>query len=865
MAAAAFPSPPSTINQRHHRRQGPLVSPVQVNANSLNGRQVVWTEKIREFTRSGQYNDALSTYINMLCTGVSVDNFVFPAVIKAATALGDLSVGRQTHGLAVKTGYDCSTAVCNTIITLYGRCGRTVDALQLFDAMPQRDHVSWNSVIAALCEAEDYEMALWLFREMQREPHVEPTSFTLVSGALACGRLHELLLGRELHGFAMKCGLLDAQTFASNALISMYASLGKIKEARAVFNLAHAGRNIDLVSWNTMIAAYTHNDFSVEALHFFYLLMTEEHVPELDGVTIASILPACAQTRCLRLGREIHAFALRNKGIFLNDYVASALVDMYCNCGRVGAGVKVFEMVPSNKKIGLWNAMITGYAQNEFDSDALELFVDMLSNGITPNPTTMASVLPACSRSHGFNGGRDVHSMVLKLGFVLDRFVQNALVDMYSRVGKIEISKRIFQLMGNRDLVSWNTMITGYVICGYHDEALKLLGEIQKSSGGYLRPNSVTLMAALPACAYLAALTKGKEMHSYALKNDLLYSNIGVGSALVDVYAKCGCLGVARRVFDEMPERNVITWNSLILGYGMHGQGEEALDLFYKLETEEKVQPNEVTFIAVLAACSHSGLVKQGKEIFDKLRRIEYTIEPQPDHYACMVDLLGRAGQVEEAYELILSMSNKPDASVWSSLLGACRIHNNVALGEIAADHLFALEPQVPSHYVLLSNIYAASGQWEAVTKVRGTMKERGVKKEPGCSWIEIGNEIHNFLVGDGVHQQCEQVYEFLDELLEEMKKGGYVPDTSCVLHDIEDDQKELLLHRHSERLAIAFGILNTPPGAVIRVTKNLRVCNDCHNAIKIISKITERRILVRDIRRFHHFRDGECSCGDYW
>ncbi|CAN6454760.1 unnamed protein product [Victoria cruziana] len=865
MATAAFLTPPSPTNHHHHHHQIPLVSHVEVNFDSLSQRQVMCTEKIREFTRSGKYNDTLNTYVDMLSNGDPVDNFVFPAVIKAATSLEDLFTGRQAHGLAVKTGYDCSTAVCNALITLYGRRGQMADALQMFNEMAQRDDVSWNSIIAALCEAEDYEMALWLFRKMQREPHVEPTSFTLVSGALACGHLHELLLGRELHGFSMRSGLLDAQTFANNALISMYASLGKINKARAVFNLAYASRNIDIISWNTMIAAYTHNDLFVEALHFFHFMMIEENVAKPDSITIASILPACAQTRCLRLGREIHAFSLRNKGIFLNDYVASALVDMYCNCGRVETGVRVFEMVPDNKKIGLWNAMITGYGQNEFDSDAIELFVDMLSSGITPNPTTMASIFPACSRSRWFNGGRDVHSMVLKLGFVLDRFVQNALVDMYARVGKIEISKGIFQLMENRDLVSWNTMITGYVICGYHDEALKLLGEMQKSNGGYLRPNSVTLMAALPACAYLAALMKGKEMHSYALKNDILYSNIGVGSALVDVYAKCGCLGAARRIFDEMPKRNIITWNSLIMGYGMHSQGEEALDLFYKLEMKEKVQPNEVTLIAIFAACSHSGLMKQGKEIFKKLKRLEYSIEPQSDHYACMVDLLGRAGQLEEAYQLILSLPYKPDASVWSSLLGACKIHNNVELGEIAANHLFTLEPQVPSHYILLSNIYAASGQWEAVSNVRGTMKERRVKKEPGCSWIEIGNKIHNFLVGDGVHEQCEQVYEFLEELLEEMKREGYVPDTSCVLHDVEDEQKALLLHGHSERLAIAFGILNTPPGTMIRVTKNLRVCNDCHTAIKILSKIRGRQILVRDIRRFHHFIDGECSCRDYW
>lgn len=334
------------------------------------------------------------------------------------------------------------------------------------------------------------------------------------------------------------------------------------------------------------------------------------------------------------------------------------------------------------------------------------------------------------------------------------------------------------------------------------------------------------------------------------------------------MYAKCGCLNFSRKVFDEMPKTNVITWNVLIMAYGMHGQGKEALNLLRTMTTQvpqgSEVQPNDITFIAVFAACSHSGLVDEGLKLFYNMRE-EYGIDPKSDHYACIVDLLGRAGKLDSAYELINNMDVKYDrAGPWSSLLGACRVHKNVKLGEIAARNLIEAEPHVDSHYVLLSNIYASVGLWEKAMEVRKNMKQMGVRKEPGCSWIEFGDKVHRFLASDSSHPRSEQLYDFVEDLSERMRKEGYVPDTSCVLHNLDEEEKESLLCGHSEKLAIAFGILNTPPGSIIRVAKNLRVCNDCHTATKFISKLEGREIILRDVKRFHHFKDGICSCGDY-
>ncbi|XP_009762740.1 pentatricopeptide repeat-containing protein At3g57430, chloroplastic [Nicotiana sylvestris] len=827
-------------------------------------------DTLRSQVRLNCFKDAVFTYMHMTAEGIRPDNFVFPAVLKAATGLQNLDLGKQIHGSVVKLGYDTiSSTVANSLIHLLGQCGGSVhDVYKVFDRITQRDQVSWNSLINALCKFEKWELALEAFRLMGLDGF-EASSFTLVSVALACSNLPRtdgLRLGKQVHGYSLRID--DSKTFTNNALISMYAKLGRVDDSRAVFELfAHR----DIVSWNTIISSFSQNDQFKEALDNFSFMIQEEIKP--DGFTISSVLPACSHLALLDVGKQIHCYVLKNDDLIGNPFVASSLVDMYCNCRQVESGREVFDS-SLKRSIGLWNAMLAGFTQNGFFKEALLLFTEMLEfSGISPNPTTMASVLPACVHCEAFTVKEVIHGYVIKLGFADEKYVQNALMDLYSRMGKINISKYIFDSMESKDIVSWNTLITGFVVCGYHEDALILLHEMQtpkinndcKNDVEFqLKPNSITLMTVLPGCASLVALAKGKEIHAYAIRNALAM-DIAVGSALVDMYAKCGCLDIARRVFDSMTNKNAITWNVLIMAYGMHGKGEEALELFKVMVLEGKVKPNDVTFIAIFAGCSHSGMVDQGRQLFRQMKNT-YGIEPTADHYACAVDFLGRAGNLEEAYQLVNEMPSKYNKiGAWSSLLGACRIHRNVELGEISARNLLELEPNVASHYVLLSNIYSSAGIWEKANMVRHNMKKIGVRKEPGCSWIEFGDEVHKFVAGDASHPQSEQLYGFLKTLSDKMKKEGYVPDTSCVLHNVSEGEKENLLCGHSEKLAIAFGILNTPPGMPIRVAKNLRVCNDCHEATKFISKIVKREIIVRDVRRFHHFKNGTCSCRDYW
>ncbi|XAR56196.1 hypothetical protein NMG60_11036578 [Bertholletia excelsa] len=811
-----------------------------------------WIQSLRSLAQSNHFHQTISTYIQMTVAGFQTNNFAFPAVLKAVTGILDLDCGKQIHAAALKLDYTSSVTVANTILHMYGKCGEIGDVFKVFDRIPVKDQVSWNSLMAALCQHKEWELALDAFRAMQSEG-VEPSSFTLVTLALACSNLSKLdglRLGKQVHGYSLRVD--DHKTFTNNALMSMYAKLGKVDDSKAIFE---SFANRDMVSWNTMISSFSQSDRFYEALAFLQLMVLEGFKP--DGFTISSVLPACSHLELLNAGKEIHAYALRNDELIGNSF-------------QVESGHRVFNAI-LDRKLGLWNAMLAGYAQNDFNEEALLLFNVMLeATELFPNATTMASVLPACVDCEAFPDKEGMHGYVLKLGFGTDRYVQNALMDMYSRMGKIEVSKYIFNSMEIKDIVSWNTIITAYVLCECHEHGLMMLSEMQKvkrmkeeknddcvdeRSLSY-KPNSVTLMTILPGCAALAALAKGKEIHAYAIRNTL-ESDVAVGSALADMYAKCGCLNVSRRVFDCMPLRNVVTWNVIIMAYGMHGKGNEALKLFQSMvegQVGEKVKPNESFW-----------MVNDGRNLFYRMKQ-DYGIEPTTDHYACVVDLLGRAGQLEEAYELVCGMPPEFDkVGAWSSLLGACRIHKNVEIGEIAAKNLIQLEPNVASHYVLLSNIYSSVRLWDKATDVRNKMKIMGVRKEPGCSWIEFGDEVHKFTAGDASHPQSEELHGFLETLSERMRKEGYVPDTSCVLHNVDEEQKENLLCGHSERLAIAFGVLNTPPGSTIRVAKNLRVCNDCHLATKFISKIVERDIIVRDVRRFHHFIDGNCSCGDYW
>ncbi|KAF5190994.1 Pentatricopeptide repeat-containing protein [Thalictrum thalictroides] len=483
----------------------------------------------------------------------------------------------------------------------------------------------------------------------------------------------------------------------------------------------------------------------------------------------------------------------------------------------------------------------------------------MLEYGLIPDNFTYPFVLKACSALSAIEQGRDIHENVIRTGWESDVFVGAALIDMYAKCGCVESARQVFDKILARDVVLWNSMLAAYSQNGHPDEALSLCTEMAITG---LRPTVSTLVTVIAASSDIAALPRGREVHGVCFRLGFETQD-KVNTALVDMYAKSGSVLVARSLFDRLIEKRVVSWNAMIAGYAMHGHATEALALFEEMNKEE-TPPDHITFVGVLSACSHGGLMEKGSDFFEMMTK-DYSIQPTVQHYTCMVDLLGHSGQLDEAYNLISKMSVKPDTGVWGSLLNSCKLHGNVELGEEALVRLIDLEPRDAGNYVLLSNLYAQVGNWEGVAKMRKLMKDRGLKKSIACSWIKLKNEVHAFLVEDMSHPQSEQIYAELERLEKLMIQAGYVPDTTPVFHDVEDDEKTSMVLGHSERLAIAFGIINTPPGTRLLVTKNLKVCDDCHVAIKFISKITEREIIVRDVNRYHHFSDGKCSCGDYW
>ncbi|KAF8410138.1 hypothetical protein HHK36_002660 [Tetracentron sinense] len=581
---------------------------------------------------------------------------------------------------------------------------------------------------------------------------------------------------------------------------------------------------------------------------------------------------------------QIHAALLRN-GLHQHPILNFKLQRSYSSLGRLHYSRSLFDRT-HDRNVFFWTSIIHGHVLHGFHQHALLLFSQMLFQGVEPNAFTFSSILKACP----LEPGKSLHSQALKLGLVSDMYVTTALLDVYARGGDVVSARQLFDTMpekslvsltamvscyakhgdvdearalfdgmGERDVVCWNVMIDGYTQHGRVNESLALFRRMLSAK---VRPNEVTVLSVLSACGQLGALESGRWMHSY-IKNNGIQLNVQVGTALVDMYCKCGSLEDARLVFDRINDKDVVAWNSMIVGYAMHGFSQDALQLFSKL-CMMGFRPTDITFIGILSACSHTGLVVEGQNLFHSMKD-EYEIEPKIEHYGCMVNLLGRAGFLNEAYELVRSMAIEPDPVLWGTLLGACRLHGNVALGEEIAEFLVSNGLANSGTYILLSNIYAAAGNWNGVARMRTMMKDSGVQKEPGCSSIEVDNKVHEFLAGDIKHPKSKEIYVMLEELYGWLRAHGYTPQTDTVLHDIGEMEKERALEVHSEKLAIAFGLISTHPGTTIKIVKNLRVCLDCHIVTKLISKITGRKIVVRDRNRFHHFVDGSCSCGDYW
>ncbi|XP_038893523.1 pentatricopeptide repeat-containing protein At2g29760, chloroplastic [Benincasa hispida] len=692
---------------------------------------------------------------------------------------------------------------------------------------------------------------------------------------------------KQVHAHMLRTGLFFDPFSASKLFTaSALSSFSTLDYALNVFDqISHP----NLYTWNTLIRAYASSSDPFQSFVIFLDLLDKcDDLP--NNFTFPFVIKAASELKASRVGRAVHGMAIK-LSFGMDLYILNSLVRFYGTCGDLNMAERLFEGI-SCKDVVSWNSMISAFAQGNCPEDALDLFLKMERENVMPNSVTMVGVLSACAKKLDLEFGRWVCSYIERKEIKVDLTLCNAMLDMYTKCGSIDDAQKLFDEMPERDVFSWTTMLDGYAKMGDFDaarrvfdampvkeiaawnvlisayeqngnpkEALATFNELQLSK--IAKPDEVTLVSTLSACSQLGAIDLGGWIHVY-IKREGIDLNCHLISSLVDMYAKCGALEKALEVFYSVEVRDVYVWSAMIAGLGMHGRGKAAINLFFEMQ-EAKVKPNSVTFMNVLCACSHAGLVDEGRAFLHEMEPI-YGVVPGTKHYACMVDILGRAGFLEEAMELINEMPITPSASIWGALLGACSLHMNVELAELASDQLLKLEPRNHGAIVLLSNIYAKTGRWEKVSELRKLMRDSKLKKEPGCSSIEVDGNVHEFLVGDNSHPLSSKIYLKLDEIATKLKSVGYEPNKSHLLQFIEeDDLKEQALSLHSEKLAIAFGLISLAPSQPIRVVKNLRICGDCHEVAKLVSRVYDRDILLRDRYRFHHFRDGHCSCRDYW
>ncbi|KAL9999155.1 putative tetratricopeptide-like helical domain superfamily [Helianthus debilis subsp. tardiflorus] len=689
----------------------------------------------------------------------------------------NLPNGRTLHAHIIKTGSIHCSYIANTLVNFYAKCHRLPEAHLAFESIENKDVVSWNSLIngySQLGGPQNSVIVMHLFKKMMSQEHlVLPDARTFAGVFTAASALGDCFGGKQGHTVIVKLGRCD-DIFVGSSLLNMYCKAGLVEDARKVFDEMPERNSI---SWATMISGYSMQRICGKALELFRELVAheEEYVNEF---VVTSILSAFTLPEYIHIGSQIHCLGLKH-GLLSHVSVGNAIVTMYSKCGSLDEAVKAFDLL-SNKNSITWSAMITGYAQGGDHKKALELFSKMHFNGLVASEFTLVGVLNACSDGTAIGDGKEAHAYSIKLGFQYQIYIMTAVVDMYAKCGFLDDARKGFDHLQEPDVVLWTSMIGGYVQNGENERAIDLFCKMQTQG---ISPNEPTMASVLKACSSLAALEQGKQIHATTIKHGFGLE-APIGGALSTMYAKCGSLKDGDLVFTRMPSRDVISWNAMISGLSQNGQGVEALELFTKMQIEG-TKPDYVTFVNILTACSHMGMVEKGWEYFNMMSN-EYGIIPRIDHYACMVDLLSRGGKLNEAKDFIESAPIDHGLCLWRILLSACRNYHNYELGAYAGEKLMELGSQESSAYVLLSSIYKALGRSSDVERVRRMMSVRGVSKEPGCSWIELKSYNHVFVVGDQLHPQVDEIRLELNRLSKAMKDEGYHLESDLNFADLE-------------------------------------------------------------------------------
>nr|GEX17521.1 putative pentatricopeptide repeat-containing protein At5g09950 [Tanacetum cinerariifolium] len=818
---------------------------------------VSWNSIISVYSNTGDAGSAFKALSRMQVDGFRPTEYTFGSLITAASSnsLSDIgsSLLEQVTCTIQKSGFLFDLYVGSALVNGFARSGEIFIATKIFELMDVKNVVSMHGLMVGLARQKQGEQGVQVYVGMKDMVKLTSDSYViLLSACSEFSVLDEgLRKGKEVHAYVIINGLIDSNVAIGNSLINMYAKCGSVTNAADVFKLV---TNKDEISWNSVITGFDQNGYFRDTVIMFIEMKRNQYMPA--NFTLISALSSCSGLGWLSLGEQIHCEGLK-LGLDTDVSVANSLVDFYSETGCVNNCKKMFSSMREYDLVS-WNSIIGALSDNK--SEAVEYFMEMMRGGFHPNMITFVNILGSVSSLSDELVGQ-IHGLTLKYHVANDNTIENAVLSCYGKCGHMDECEKLFSRMGGRrDETSWNSMISGYI----HNELLnKAMDLVKLMLTNGQRLDCFTFATVLSACASVATLDRGMEVHVCGIRADLT-SDVVVGSALVDMYSKCGRIDYASKLFNSMPVKNVYSWNSMISGYARHGHGDKAIEIFNQMKQSSQL-PDHVTFIGVLSACSHMGLVDQGFEHF-KSMTYAYRLNPKMEHYSCMVDILGRAGEFDKMENFLNQMPMDPSVLIWRTVLGACCKANNeraTNLGRRAGQKLLELDPDNAVNYVLLSNMYAVNGKWEEMKKTRLSMTVAKVKKEAGCSWVTMKDDVHVFVASDKSHPDTDAIYHKLKELQGRMKEMGYVPETKYALRDLELENQEEILSYHSEKLAVAFA-LTKKSELPIRIMKNLRVCGDCHTVFKYISKIVGRLIVVRDSNRFHHFADGNCSCGDY-
>ncbi|XP_010558533.1 PREDICTED: pentatricopeptide repeat-containing protein At3g02330 [Tarenaya hassleriana] len=765
---------------------------------------VSWNSMLSGFLQTGENLESVKVFIEMGRSGVEFDNKSFSVILKVCSILENYKLGTQIHGIALRMGYDTDVVSGSALLDMYAKCKRLDESFTVFYAMPQKNWISWSAIIAGCVQNNFLDGGLKMFKEMQKVG-VGVSQSIYASVLKSCATLPDLRLGTQLHAHALKSDFVK-DGIVRTATLDMYAKCNNMQDAQRLFDMSE---NLNLQSYNAMITGYSQKDNGFRALLLFRKLSKSSL--GFDEISLSGALRACATVKGLSEGLQLHGLATKSN-FSRNICVANAFIDMYGKCEALDEACRVFDEMGRKDAVS-WNAIIAAHEQNEERSKTLNILVSMLRSGMEPDEYTFGSVLKACA-GDSLNHGMEIHTTIVKLGMASNPYIGSSLVDMYSKCGMIDeaekIHNKIFIGIGDSNtysehpetieepkgiqdrrvqemIVSWNAIISGYVMRKQSEDAQRFFNRMMEMG---ITPDKFTYSTVLDTCANLASIGLGKQIHAHVIKKELQY-DVYICSTLVDMYSKCGNLHDSRLMFEKAPIRDFVTWNAMICGYAHHGMGEEAIKLFESMVLMN-IMPNHATFVSLLRACAHMGLVERGLDYFHMMKK-EYGLDPRLEHYSNMVDILGKSGEVEKALELIQEMPFEADDVIWRTLLSACKINrNNVEAAEVAANALLRLDPQDSSTYILLSNIYADAGMWDKASELRTAMRSDKLKKEPGCSWVEIRDEFHTFLVGDKAHPRWKEIYNGLALIYNEMNLsvGGTMVEISGFYNEVfEQDQ----------------------------------------------------------------------------